>query len=118
LRSLFASIPYEWYRKNNLSEYEGYYASVVYSFLAGTGLEVVAEEYTSKGRIDLVVRVEGKVYIIEFKVMEGDKANAFEELKRKGYEEKYRGRAQEIYLVGIDFDVMERNIKNFKWERI
>jgi len=118
LRSLFASIPYEWYRKNNLNEYEGYYASVVYSFLAGTGLEVVAEEYTSKGRIDLVVRVDEKLYVIEFKVMEGDKARALEELKRKGYAERYRGQVREVYLVGIDFDAEERNIKAFEWERM
>ncbi|MEM1668807.1 MAG: PD-(D/E)XK nuclease domain-containing protein, partial [Thermofilaceae archaeon] len=118
LRSLFASIPYEWYRKNNLSEYEGYYASVVYSFLAGTGLEMVAEEYTSKGRVDLVVRVDEKVYVIEFKVMEGGKAKALEELKRKGYVEKYRGQGREVYLVGIDFDAEERNIKAFEWERV
>ncbi|MCX8125487.1 MAG: AAA family ATPase, partial [Spirochaetes bacterium] len=35
IKSLFASIPYEWYRSNQISGYEGYYASVVYSFLAG-----------------------------------------------------------------------------------
>ncbi|GEM_PF-2217800 len=54
---------------------EGYYASVVYSivhFLAGIGLEVVAEKYMSWGRIDLVVRVEGKVYLTEFKVIEDE----------------------------------------------
>jgi len=118
LKNLFASIPYEWYRRNNLSEYEGYYASVVYSFLAGTGLDLVAEDYTSRGRIDLVVRVDEKVYIIEFKVMDGDKARALEELKKKGYEGKYRGRVSEIYLVGIEFDPEERNIKTFEWERI
>ncbi|MEM4667435.1 MAG: PD-(D/E)XK nuclease domain-containing protein, partial [Thermofilum sp.] len=118
LRSLFAGIPYEWYRRSTLSEYEGYYASVVYSFLAGTGLDLVAEEYTSRGRVDLVVRVEGRVYIIEFKVMEGEVGSAFEELRRKGYEEKYRGGALEVYLVGIDFDPVERNIKTFKWERV
>ena len=118
LKSLFAGIPFDWYRRNNLSEYEGYYASVVYSFLVGTGLDVVAEEYTSRGRIDLVVRVAGKVYIVEFKVKEGDKLKALEELKRKGYEERYKGQSREVYLVGIDFDLGERNIGNFEWERV
>jgi len=48
--------------------------------------------------------------------MDGDKAKALEELKKKGYEEKYRGRVSEIYLVGIEFDSETRNIINFEWE--
>jgi len=91
---------------------------VVYSSLAGTGLEIVAEEYTSKGRVDLAVRVDEKVYVIEFKVMEGDKSRTLEELKRKGYVERYRGQVREVYLVGIDFDAEERNIKTFEWESV
>ncbi len=118
LRSLFAGIPYEWHKKAELSRYEGYYASVVYSFLVGTGLEVIAEDYTSKGRIDLTIKVEDKVYIIEFKVMEGDEARALEVLRSKEYEEKYRAQAGEIYLVGIDFDLKERNITRFEWVKV
>lgn len=41
----------------------------------------MAEEYTSWGRIDLVVRVEGRVYLIEFKVIEDEGGSALEELK-------------------------------------
>ncbi len=30
--ALFAAIPHDWYRKNKLTEYEGYYASIFYCY--------------------------------------------------------------------------------------
>ena len=38
LVSLFNSIAHNNYRNNNIEHFEGYYASVVYSYLAGCGL--------------------------------------------------------------------------------
>jgi hypothetical protein len=32
--SLYASIPYDWYRKNDIDQFEGYYASVFYASFA------------------------------------------------------------------------------------
>ncbi|MFH1096054.1 MAG: hypothetical protein ABH886_02865 [Candidatus Desantisbacteria bacterium] len=34
---LFAAIPYEWYIKNELDKYEGYYASIFYAVFASLG---------------------------------------------------------------------------------
>jgi len=119
LKSLFAGIPFDWYRRNNLSEYEGYYASVVYSFLQGVGFDIVAEDVTSKGRLDLAIRVGERVYLLEFKVVEREgEGSALEVLKGKGYAEKYREVAGEAYLVGLDFSERERNLVNFQWERV
>ncbi|MCK5098386.1 MAG: AAA family ATPase, partial [Desulfobacteraceae bacterium] len=53
--SFFAGIPYEWYVKNNIAEYEGYYCSVFYSFFAALGLTIKPEDITNKGRIDLTI---------------------------------------------------------------
>jgi len=119
LKSLFASIPFDWYRKNNLSEYEGYYGSVVYSFLQGVGFDIVAEDVTSKGRLDLAIRVGEKVYLLEFKVVEREgEESALTMLKKRGYAEKYRAKAREVYLIGLDFSERERNLVNFQWERV
>jgi len=119
LKSLFASIPYEWYRKNELARYEGFYASVVYSFLFGAGFKLIPEDLTSKGRIDLTVLYEGRCYLIEFKVveMEGE-GRALESLKEKGYAEKYQGKYSEIYLIGIEFSKERKEITRFEWERV
>ena len=61
LRSLFAAIPYQWHVNNNIQDYEGYYASVVYSCFASHGFDLVAEESTSAGRADMVLRLDGAV---------------------------------------------------------
>ncbi len=118
--SFFASIPHDWYRKNRISEYEGYYASIFYAYFTATGLDVTAEDTTNKGRIDLTVKCDDKIYIFEFKVIEVDKTkgSALEQIKRKKYSEKYRQKGKEIYLIGIEFSKDDRNIKNFTWEAV
>ena len=35
--AFFASIPCEWYTNNDIASFEGYYASVFYSYFAGLG---------------------------------------------------------------------------------
>ena len=45
--SFFASIPHDWYRKNDMAGYEGYYCSVVYCYFTALGLDVRAEETTT-----------------------------------------------------------------------
>jgi len=119
LKSLFAGIPYEWYRKNEIAHYEGFYASVVYSFLFGAGFELIPEDITSKGRIDLTFFYEGRCYLLEFKVVELEgEGRALESLKAKGYAKKYKGKYSEIYLIGIEFSKERKEITGFDWERI
>ena len=69
IHAFFASIPNQWYRKNRISNYEGYYASIVYCYFAALGLETIPEDSTNHGMIDLTIRFDGRVYIIEFKVV-------------------------------------------------
>ncbi|MCX7760514.1 MAG: ATP-binding protein [Hydrogenothermaceae bacterium] len=119
LKSLFASIPYEWYRSNDIANYEGYYANVIYSFLAGAGFNMIAEDYTSKGRIDLTIIYEGRCYIIEFKVVELEpEGRALNQLKEKKYADKYIGKFNDIYLVGIEFSKDKKDLVGFEWERV
>jgi len=44
-QAFFASIPHDWYRKNQLANYEGYYASIIYCYFSAMGLDVIAEKY-------------------------------------------------------------------------
>ncbi|ADR18651.1 ATP-binding protein [Calditerrivibrio nitroreducens] len=117
LTTLFSSIPYTNYTNNELKLYEGFYASVVYSYLASLGFDLIGEDVTNKGRIDLTVFVSDKVYIIEFKV-DGVKGEALSQIKHKNYAQKYLDMGKDIYLVGIEFSSSERNIVNFEWEKL
>ena len=53
--AFFASIPYEWHTSNDIANYEGYYASVFYSYFAALGYEITVEESSSHGRLDMAV---------------------------------------------------------------
>ena len=70
-RAFFASIPYEWHTRNEIARYEGYYASVFYSHFAAAGLDVVVEDSSSLGRVDMAVRFNNHVYLFEFKLAPG-----------------------------------------------
>jgi hypothetical protein len=93
--AFFASIPHDWYRKNEIAAYEGFYASVVYCYFAALGLDVTPEDTTNKGRIDMTVRFGDRVYIFEFKVNEiGGPGTAMAQLKERKYHEKFMGPAK------------------------
>ena len=117
--SFFASIPHDWYRKNQLSGYEGYYASIFYCYFAALGLEVIPEDVTSTGRIDLTVKLEDKVFIFEFKVegLDNTPGKALDQIRNKGYADKYRKPGKIIYLIGVEFAPETRNIVGFEWDR-
>ena len=116
--AFFASIPYEWYTNNDIAGYEGYYASVFYSYFAGLGLDVIVEDSSSHGRLDMAVRFNDQVYLFEFKVVELASAGAaMAQLKERCYADKYRDLGQPIHLIGVEFSKDERNIAAFDVER-
>ena len=117
LFSLFASIPYSNFTNSKLPEYEGYYASVVYAYLASIGLDLTPEDITNLGRMDLSAKLEGKVFIFEFKLTEQATGNALKQIKEKRYWEKYQD-AKSIYLVGIEFSREKRNVVGYEWEEV
>lgn len=117
LHRFFASIPYDWYRKNDLESYEGFYASIVYALFSGAGFETVAEDTTNKGKVDLTIIYNNKAYIIEFKVIEDKpEKTALKQIEEKKYFEKYLGKYEEVYLIGIEFSKKDRNIVDFQWK--
>ncbi len=118
LFSLFASIPYSNFTNNKLPEYEGYYASVVYAYLASIGLDIIPEDITNFGRMDLTAKLEDKAFIFEFKLTEKATGNALQQIKERRYWEKYQGDAENIYLIGIQFSSEKRNIIGYEWEEI
>ena len=113
--AFFASIPYHWYTNNDIARYEGFYASVVYSYFAALGYKVTVEESSSHGRLDMAVRTGGHVYLFEFKVVEmASPGSALAQLKERDYAAKYRGRGEPIHLIGVEFSRETRNVTAFE----
>ncbi|PWQ92198.1 ATP-binding protein [Leucothrix pacifica] len=115
--AFYASIPYNWYSNNNIQQYEGYYASVFYSYFAALGLDITVEDATNHGRIDMTLKFQQRVYIFEFKVVElVPDGSALQQIKDKAYAEKYRELGQQMYLIGVEFSKEDRNIVAFEVE--
>ncbi|WP_306546534.1 ATP-binding protein [Malikia spinosa] len=117
--AFFASVPNDWYRRNEIAHYEGYYASVFYSHFAALGLDIRLEDVTNKGRIDMTVLFNGQVYLLEFKVVEdAPQGRALQQIRDRGYADKYRARGEPIHLIGVEFSRKQRSVVGFEVETL
>ena len=120
--AFFASIPHDWYRNNEIAGYEGYYASIFYCYFACIGLDVRPEDPTNHGQADMVVIMDTKILVLEFKILENSKpTSALTQIKEKKYYEKYLSsltKGLDVFLIGVEFSKVDRNITNFEWEKI
>ncbi|BDD02104.1 ATPase AAA (plasmid) [Persicobacter psychrovividus] len=123
VRAMFAAIPFNNYVQNNIQKYEGFYASVMFSFMAGLGLKCRTEETNSAGRIDMVMESPTHIYVIEFKVNapkpEGDeRGEALDQIHMKKYYEPYLNDGRNIVLIGMHFSEEKKNLDWFKAEEL
>jgi len=106
-KRLFASIPYEIH-----VDREAYYHSIIYVIMQLLGFDMGAEVSTSRRRIDGVLELASKVYIIEFKYRSGETgdlsmvldaatAEAMNQINERSYAERYAGSRKEIIKLAI-----------------
>ena len=116
--AFFASIPSDWYRNNPIARYEGYYASVFYAYFASLGLDIRLEDSSNQGRLDMAVRFNRQIYLFEFKVVElvSSGEEALEQIKARGYADKYRAEGWPIHLIGVAFSRDRRSVVDFAVE--
>ncbi len=115
--AFFAGIPADWYRKNPIARYEGYYASVFYAYFASLGLVIIPEESSNAGRLDMAVRFNHQIYLFEFKVVAGEaEGRALRQIKERGYADKYRAEGCPLHLIGVEFSRERRTVVGFEVE--
>jgi hypothetical protein len=118
-QQLFASIPHDWYRNNPIAQYEGYYSSVFYSHFAALGLDIILEDASNHGRLDMAVRFNQQIYLFEFKVVElTPEGQALQQIKDRGYADKYRAEGLPIHLIGVEFSREQRSVVGFEVEQV
>jgi Predicted AAA-ATPase/PD-(D/E)XK nuclease superfamily len=114
-QAFFASIPYNWYTNNKIAQYEGYYASVFYSYFAALGFDLRVEDATNHGRIDMALLLPAQIYLFEFKVVELlPEGRALQQLQDKAYADKYRALGLPVSLIGVEFSRESRNVVGFE----
>lgn len=111
LKTLYASIPHDWYRNNTIQNYEGHYASIFYSHFAALGLHVAVEDANVNGKVDMAIQFNHTTFIFEFKVVD-DKplGNALTQIKTKQYAQKYVKDGWAIFGIGIEFSKAQRQV--------
>lgn len=107
INTLFKNVPY-----TIIEEKEKYYHSIFYVVMRLVGFTIDAEILTIDGRIDAVVRTDKEIYIIEFKINQ-DAQVAIDQIKEKGYAEKYKDDKRSIKLLGINFDTETRRVDDY-----
>jgi len=138
-RRLLAGIPHDWHRRNEIARYEGYWSSVFYAFFQASVDGVAVEDATSRGRLDLAVKLDGNAYLFEFKVTARPRADAgaggdtlparpgprpdpseetaaLAQLKARRYADKYRAPDCTVHLIGVEISAEERDIASFEVE--
>jgi hypothetical protein len=113
VKSIFKTIPSQIFIK----EAESYYHSLIYLVFHYLGLYTDSEVNTNDGRLDCVVKTPTHIYVIEFKLNKSAD-EAMQQIKDKGYAEKYRADPRQKWLLGINFSSEAKTVEGWKSERL
>ena len=107
LQSFFADTPYELAR-----DLELHYQNVLFIVFKLLGFYTQAEYHTSQGRVDLVVRTDRFVYVMEFK-LEGTAEEALRQIEERGYALPFATDSRKVYRIGVNFSAAIRGIERW-----
>ena len=111
IKSIFKNIPYPIFQ----AEGEFYYHSLIYLVFYYLGDFIESEVNTNDGRLDAVIKTNKYIYILEFKLNKSGEI-ALNQIKNKGYGEKYYGDGREKILIGINFSSELKTVNDWKYE--
>ncbi|MCQ2233634.1 MAG: ATP-binding protein [Paludibacteraceae bacterium] len=119
--NFFSGIPYE-----NAGEVtEGYFRNHLRTLFCLFGIPNQCEIMEASQCVDIVAQTAMMALVFELKMLSADEANpdekkmqlleeALEQLKQKGYAEKYRNESEEVHSIGIVFDEKSRKVVCWK----
>ena len=107
LQSFFSDTPYELVR-----DLELHYQNVLFIIFRLVGFYTQAEYHTSEGRVDLVIRTDHFIYVMEFK-LDGTAEEALQQIEEKQYALPFASDPRRLFKVGVNFSNATRNIE--KW---
>ncbi|PNK13113.1 hypothetical protein CEP09_13420 [Cylindrospermopsis raciborskii S06] len=120
IKRLFAGIPWRNFTNNDLADFEGYYASVIYAFLSSLDARVIPEDISNYGQADITTMLGSHIYVMEIKVVEGNQVQgnpALDQILQRNYAEKYRGEpGKSVHEIGLIFSRSQRNLIQANWQ--
>jgi hypothetical protein len=119
IKRLFAGIPWRNFTNNDLADFEGYYASVIYAFLSSLDARIIPEDISNYGQADITAMLGVHIYVMEIKVVEGNQVQgnaALDQILQRNYAEKYRGEpGKYVHEIGLIFSRSQRNLIQADW---
>ncbi len=114
-RRLLAGIPHDWHRRSDIARYEGYWSSVFYAWFQASMDGVAVEDATSRGRLDMTVRLGEHVYLFEFKIAErSERGAALAQLQGRRYADKHLAPGRTVHLIGVEISAESRDLAAFE----
>lgn len=107
LQTFFSSIPYDM----DIADERNFH-NALYVFIAMLGLRTQAEEKTSDGRIDITVKTDKYIYVIELKY-DTSAETALHQIEQKRYALKYESDSRQLILIGASFSSATRRIDDW-----
>ncbi len=108
LQSYFAGVHYKMKIEN-----ENNFHNAFYLLMDLVGLDTETESATSDGSIDITIKTEDYVYIIELKY-DGSAEQALKQIEDKRYDRKFRMDGRRIIRIGVNFSSKTRCIEDWK----
>ena len=108
LQAYLLTIPY-----TNNTAYEGHYQQVLYILFSLLGYYVDVEVHTATGRVDLVLRTQTDLYLIEVK-LNADAQTAMRQIDLKDYPARFAECGLPLTKVGITFDQQTRTLSDWQ----
>lgn len=112
LQAYFAGIHYKMKMDN-----ENNFHNALYLLVDLIGLDTETESTTSDGSIDIVIKTDDYIYVIELKY---DKSaeEALKQIEDKRYARKYQMDSRQIIEIGVNFSSKTRCIEDWKINRL
>jgi len=99
VQQFFAAIPYSITDKN---QNEQFYQANLYNLLVAAGAHVHVELQTATGRMDISMKMQDAIYILELKYNKSAE-KAIEQIKEKNYAVAFVSDPRPVYAVGLNF---------------
>ena len=96
------------------TDYEGHYQQMFYIIFALlTQFNIIVEQHTAKGRIDITLETASTIYVMELKFNKSAQ-EALEQINAKRYDKAFALKDKDIVKVGLNFAVKDE-VNTLEW---
>ena len=109
LQTFLGTVPY-----CNNTNYEGHYQQMLYILFALlTNYDILVEQHTAKGRIDITLKTADTIYVMELKFNKSAE-EALAQIEARHYADAFKMSGKKVVKVGLNFSVKDE-VNTLEW---